>query len=129
MRYAQINSDGICFADSILADQVISSDLIELQPEDSSPLGNKWEGGVWTAVQVPPPAIIDRFAFTQRFTFTERSGILAAAKTDIEVETILHDLSDTAIVDLTSPALTLSLDLLVTKNLLTAARKTEILTP
>ena len=41
MRYAQIDSNGICFAESFLSGEVNAEDMILLSDGEPSPLGKK----------------------------------------------------------------------------------------
>lgn len=51
MRYAQINKDGICFADSMLAEEFIADDMILLTENEPSPLGKKYNNGKWIEIK------------------------------------------------------------------------------
>ncbi len=74
------------------------------------------------------PAIITKIAMITRFLDAEYTGILSAAKTDVEVQGWLDrfyaagsiDLGDTRTVD--------GINMMVSKGLLVPARATEILT-
>ena len=51
MRYAQINSNNICIADSFLSGEVTAADMIPLSEQDTSPLGKRYHNGVWEEVE------------------------------------------------------------------------------
>ena len=58
MRYAQIDGNGICFADSYLSGEVNANDMIPLDENVISPLGKKYCNGEWQEVeqlQLPEP--------------------------------------------------------------------------
>jgi len=71
--------------------------------------------------------ILTKYAFSQRFTFQERVAIKQATQSDPEVAVLESDLKLAGNIDLDDPAVAASLDLLVSKGLLTPERKTEIL--
>ena len=51
MRYAQIDSNGICFAESFLSGEVDEKDMILLADDEPSPLGKRYVNGVWEEVE------------------------------------------------------------------------------
>ena len=51
MRYAQIDGNGICFADSYLFGEVNANDMIPLDENVISPLGKKYCNGEWQEVE------------------------------------------------------------------------------
>ncbi|NDO46503.1 hypothetical protein [Clostridium sp. MD294] len=51
MRYAQINENDICIADSFLSGEVIAENMIPLTDEEPSPLTKKYVNGVWEEVK------------------------------------------------------------------------------
>ena len=58
MRYAQINSNGICFAESFLSGEVDAEDMILLADDEPSPLGKMYANGIWEEVEkeeIPQP--------------------------------------------------------------------------
>jgi hypothetical protein len=75
-----------------------------------------------------PPPIITKLAFRYRLTDAEYVGILAAAKTDVEVAAWVETFNMVAQVNLDDPRTASGLEMMVTKSLLTEERKTEILT-
>ena len=59
MRYAQIDSNGICFAESFLSGEVNAEDMILLADDEPSPLGKRYVNGVWEEVEkeeMPQPS-------------------------------------------------------------------------
>lgn len=63
-KYAQINSENICFAVSYLSGEVIADDMIMLNEEDE-PLGKKYNNGAWEELPPQPapepePSQLDR---------------------------------------------------------------------
>lgn len=58
MRYAQIDSNGICFAESFLSGEVTADDMILLKEGEPSPVGKQYVNGVWEEVEkeeIPQP--------------------------------------------------------------------------
>lgn len=51
MRYAQINANGICIADSYLSGEIKADDMILLTENEASPLGKKYVNGTWQEVE------------------------------------------------------------------------------
>lgn len=78
----------------------------------------------------PPPApkIITKVAFRFRFTDAEYTAILAAAKTDVEVQAWYETFNMLSTADLDNQRTKDGVQNLVSKNLLTQARANEILT-
>lgn len=74
------------------------------------------------------PPIITKLAFRYRLTDAEYVGILAAAKTDVEVAAWIETFNMVSQVNLEDPRTASGLDMMVAKNLLTAEREAEILT-
>ena len=77
---------------------------------------------------VPPSNTITKVAFRFRFTDAEYAGILAAAKTDTEVQAWYDTFNMVATIDLDNQRTKDGVANLVSKNLLTQARADEILT-
>ena len=78
-----------------------------------------------------PPAVeptITKLAFRYRLTDAEYVGILSAAKTDVEVAAWVETFNMVTQINLDDPRTKSGLDMMVSKNLLTAERETEILT-
>ena len=74
-----------------------------------------------------PETKITRLAFRNRFTFAEKVAIETAAQSDVEVKVLLDDQNSASFVDLARADAAAGLDLLVSKNLITLARRNEIL--
>jgi hypothetical protein len=72
--------------------------------------------------------IVTKLAFRFRMTDAEYVGILAAAKTDIEVAAWVETFNMVNQINLDDSRTKSGLDMMVTKTLLTAQRATEILT-
>ncbi len=75
-----------------------------------------------------PPPIITKIAMLTRLTDAEYVGILAAAKTDVEIEGWLGRFNAANTINLDDQRTKDGMALLVTKNLLTQARADAILT-
>jgi hypothetical protein len=76
----------------------------------------------------PPSKIITKVAFRFRFTDAEYAAILAATKTDAEVQAWYETFNMVATIDLDNQRTKDGVANLVSKNLLTQARADEILT-
>lgn len=85
------------------------------------------EPEVQPALVAPHPPIT-RLAMIDRFSDAEYTGILTAAKTDVEVQGWLDRLRAISKVDLTEPRNVSWVNVLVSKNLLTQPRADAILT-
>ena len=81
-------------------------------------------------IEEPPPLpnIITKLAFRFRLNDQEYVGILAAAKTDVEVMAWVETFNMVTQINLDDPRTASGLEMMVSKSLLTEARKTEILT-
>jgi len=77
---------------------------------------------------VTTPRIVTKLAFRYRLTDAEYVGILTAAKTDVSVAAWIETFNIVSQVNLDDPRTKAGLDMMVSKGLLTAERKTEILT-
>jgi len=89
--------------------------------------------GRYREVPQPPPVdtrppVITKVAFRFRLTDAEYVSILSAAKTDIEVAAWLETFNMVSQIDLSNQRTKDGVANLVTKNLLTQARATTILT-
>ncbi len=95
MRYAQIDKNGICFADSYLSGEVNANDMIPLDENVISPLGKKYCNGEWQEVeqlQLPEPES-DTEIIMQSIAELELQGLeaqqerqmLAQQMTDLEL--------------------------------------------
>lgn len=51
MRYAQIDKNNICFAESFLSGEVIADNMILLTDDEPSPMGKKYVNGEWQEVK------------------------------------------------------------------------------
>ena len=95
MRYAQIDENAICFADSYLFGEVNANDMIPLDENVISPLGKKYCNGEWQEVeqlQLPEPEsdteiIMQSIAELelQGLEAQEQRELLAQQMTDLEL--------------------------------------------
>lgn len=74
------------------------------------------------------PPIITKIAMATRFTDEEYVGVIAAAKTDVQVEAWLTKFNMASQINLQDSRTADGMALLVSKNLLTQERATQILT-
>jgi len=54
MYYAQINQNGICFAVTQTAGEIIAEDMIEVPSFDQDKLFRKYENGSWSTEKCEP---------------------------------------------------------------------------
>jgi len=90
-----------------------------------------YNDGVFSEPPVPPRpvyTVISKVAFRFRFTDAEYAGIINAARTDAEVQVWYDTFNMVATIDLDNQRTKDGVANLVSKNLLTQARATEILT-
>lgn len=121
--------DCVAIADEPLDTGALWIDLTGVDPEP----GRDWtyKDGVFSPpVQPPEPVytVVTKVAFRFRFTDAEYAGILAAAKTDVEVQAWYETFNMTTTIDLANQRTKDGVANLVSKNLLTQDRATEILT-
>lgn len=76
----------------------------------------------------PAPGIITKIAMLTRLTDAEYVGILAASKTDIQVEAWKVKFDATGTINLSDSRTIAGIDLLVSKGLLTQQRAEQVLT-
>lgn len=113
MRYAQIDADNICFAESEVLGEIQQADMVPLTNEEPSPLGKRWTLGGWEAV-VPEPmpvvrhisvgAFFDRFGAAKYAILADQNPIAQA---------LVKDASVRKYIDLTRPDLPYGLQMLV----------------
>ena len=122
--------DGIAIADGPLDTDGVWICVDDVVPQP----GRDWtyKDGVFSP-PVPPPApvlpnIITKVAFRFRMTDAEYVGILSAAKTDVEVAAWVETFNMVTQINLVDPRTASGVETLVSKNLLTQERATEILT-
>lgn len=77
MRYAQINSNHVCIADSDLLGEIKADDMILLTESEPSPIGKKYVNGIWQEVEKQTTEIVNSDV-----------EILMQYLTDIELENI-----------------------------------------
>lgn len=120
--------DCVAIAEDPLETDGIWIDLTGVTPEP----GRDWiyKNGVFSPPPLPPPPpnIITKVAFRFRFTDAEYVGILSAAKTDVEVASWVETFNMVSSIDLDNQRTKNGVANLVSKNLLTQARASEILT-
>ena len=78
-KYAQIDSDNICFAVSYLIGEVISADMIRLSETDE-PLGKKYNNGIWEELPPQPqpepePSQLDRIEANTQSLLSSNSAL------------------------------------------------------
>lgn len=88
----------------------------------------------WTETPPPPPTTYEKKQFTSleyldRFTMPEQQAIVTATDTDPEVRYFYDRLLAASFIDLEDPRTEQGLDLLISKSLLEASRKDELLEP
>lgn len=122
--------DGIAIADAPIESSELWVCVDGLEPKPG-PLWT-YENGVFAPPVEPPapvlPNIITKVAFRFRMTDTEYVGILSAAKTDVEVAAWVETFNMVSQIDLDNQRTKDGVTNLVSKNLLTQERATEILT-
>ncbi len=98
---------------------------------DVAQIGWTYDGTEFHAPPLPPESelskIITKLAFRFRMTDAEYVGILSAAKTDVEVAAWVETFNMVSLINLTDPRTKDGLDMMVSKNLLTAQRRDQIL--
>lgn len=90
MRYAQIDSNGICFAESFLSGEVNAEDMILLADDEPSPLGKRYVNGVWEEVEkeeIPQP-ISDSEIIMQSISELELQNFEAQAERQLLAQQI-----------------------------------------
>lgn len=132
-KYAVIRGeivDGITLSDSPLETDGVWIDITGVSPQP----GPNWiyKNNVFSPpiepVPVPLPNVISKAAFRFRLTDAEYIGILSAAKTDVEVASWVETFNMVSSIDLDNQRTKDGVANLVSKNLLTQDRATEILT-
>jgi len=124
--YAQIDRDGIAYAVSELAGEVVADNLIPLDSMDSSVLGKRRAGSVWEDVTAEiPPVALNPLAFLRRFTAPERVAIRASANPYVvDFMDLLNKATEISNAD---PDVQGGMAYLVSLGLLSQARADEIL--
>lgn len=131
-RYAIVNAANIVYniviSDSSLDIDGLWVDLTGVNPEPS--IGWLYVNGTFSPPPSSPllPNIITKIAMITRFTDSEFTGILAASKTDVEVEGWYARFYAAATINLDDQRTINGMAMLVAKNLLTAPRAHQILT-
>lgn len=133
-RYAIVNAANIVYniaiSDSPLDADGVWVDLTGISPEPA--IGWLYVDGVFSPPPPTPvpalPNIITKIAMITRFTDSEFTGILAASKTDVEVEGWYARFYAAAVINLDDQRTINGIEMLVAKNLLTPVRGHQILT-
>ena len=130
-NYVQLDDNNLVLGVTKATDTIDAANMIEIPEYDTTLLGKKYENGVF--VDGPPvvlPSIITKIALLNRMTDAEFIGIINAAKTDAEVELWKTRFDNASSIDLTSTTdrVVAGFPMLVSKDLLTQERATEILT-
>jgi len=81
------------------------------------------------SIKPPPKTRFPVREFRQRFTIDEQVAIRAASMTDMEVGLVYDDFQSAQYIDVTDPDVAAGIDLYVSKSLLQASRKAELLEP
>lgn len=123
--------DGIAIADAPLETDGVWICVDRVVPQPGP--GWLYKNGSFSLPPDPPappplPNVITKVAFRFRFTDAEYAAILAAAKTDAEVQVWYETFNMVLTVNLDNQRTKDGIANLVNKNLLTQARATEILT-
>lgn len=112
-----------------VSEEALESNWIQ---SDVAQIGWTYDGTEFHAPQQPPepelPKIITKVAFRFRITDAEYAAILAAAKTDPDVQVWVETFNMVSQIDLDNSRTKDGVATLVAKSLLTEARATEILT-
>lgn len=86
-------------------------------------------GGVWAAPTTKTiSTVMSLYAFRKRFTIAEKIAIKSLGVTDPILVVLEEDTNTVAKLDMTHPDVAAVLSILVAKGILTAERRTEILT-
>lgn len=132
-RFAILNVASIV-ENVVLADDALDPAWIDLTDIDPQPgIGWSYVNGQFSPPPAPPappppPNIITKIAMITRFTDAEFVGVLAATKTDVEVEAWYVRFSAANTINLDAQSTKDGIALLVSKNLLTQTRGEAILT-
>lgn len=88
----------------------------------------------WEEGEIPAPTSYEKVRFTSleyldKFTEAEQIGVVTAALTDVEVKLFYDRLLAATYIDITDPRTEQGIDLLISKSLIPASKKTTLLTP
>ena len=133
--YAVVGADGIV-SNMVVAEEAMNIDGLWVCVDGLSPapgIGWSYDGSAFAPPPAPPapapqPPIITKIAMITRFTDDEFTGVLAASKTDVEVEGWYARFMAASVINLEDQRTIDGINMLVSKNLLTPARATAILT-
>jgi len=128
-NYVQLNDSNIVTGVTQAASTIDAEHMIEIAEYDAALLGKKYENGVFVDGPVLVlPSIISKIALLNRMTDAEFSGILAAAKTDTDIETWKTRFDVATSIDLDNDRTKGGFAMLVNKTLLSQERATKIIT-
>lgn len=120
--------------DGVVVNIAVSEEALEPNwiQSDIAQIGWTYDGVNFHAPIPPTPEenpikIITKLAFRYRMTDAEYVGILSAAKTDVEVAAWIETFNMVNSINLADSRTKSGLDMMVSKNLLTAQREDEIL--
>jgi hypothetical protein len=123
--YAQIDRDGIAYAVSELAGEVVADNLIPLSSLDLSVLGMQRVGEAWESVQDNSTPTISSLTFLRRFTAPERVAIRSSH--DPYVADFLDLLNKATEISNADPDVQGGMAYLVSLGLLTQERARDVL--
>lgn len=126
-KFAQLNSDNIVISIAESERNIPGDGVIEIT-DSSDPMGKKWDGSAFIDVTPPQPepiTNITKFAFMQRMTQAER--IAFRASTDPIIIDIRGTLELSRYIDLKLQVFEDSINYLITKSIIQAARKPDLI--
>ena len=129
-RYAQIDSNNICFAVTDLSGVVEKPNLIPTSRQDV--LGMKWTGSGWITpdpARPEPITTMTHLSFLRRFTAAERSALRAAAKTDPILDDAMYLFEQAKEIDTTDVDTQQFTGYMIQEGLLAPERQAEVLAP
>ena len=88
-KYAQIDSNNICFAVSYLSGEIITDDMIRISETDE-PLGKKYNNGIWEELppQPEPEPELNQLDIIQKAVLADNDNIAQTAIDDYTLELI-----------------------------------------
>ncbi|WMD23028.1 hypothetical protein RAS12_11840 [Achromobacter seleniivolatilans] len=100
---------------------------------DVGGIGWAWDGEKLVAPMAPEPfpvqmrSVFSVREFRQRFTLDEQMAIRAASGTDMQVGLVYDEFLSAQFIDIEDPAVATGIDLYISKDLLEASRRQELL--
>lgn len=86
-KYAQIDSNNICFAVSYLSGEIITDDMIRISETDE-PLGKKYNNGIWEELPPQPEPELNQLDIIQKAVLADNDNIAQTAIDDYTLELI-----------------------------------------